>query len=504
MVDTVIVGAGSAGAVLAARLTEDSSRQVVLIEAGSAAVDDQADLLSNVDFALTGRDWGFSASAVPGRALPFPQGKAAGGGSAVNAALALRPLPGDIDAWRDAGNPGWGWVELEPCLRRLEDDPLDAPVHGRGGPIPIARYRAAEYTAQQRAFLDGCLAMDLDEIADHNDGAASGVGAFPMNRRDGRRVSTNLAYLQPVLGRANLDVRDRTLAESIAIERGRVRGVHCIRDGTRELVECGEVIVCSGAIQSPALLLRSGVGPGDELHALGIDVRVDNPAVGANLMEHPGAFLFVVPRAGVCDTSEVQFQLCARTTAAGSGDRNDVLLGMMSHWDLRPNPEFRSLIGADVIFSLTCGVLAPRARGEVRLASADPTATPRIELNLCGDPWDLERLIGALKFQYGVLQSAPMRDGYERLAFIDEAALRSGDDEAIGAYVMATCAPWYHPSGTCRMAPAASGGVVDHELRVYGVDGLRVADASIMPVIPRATTNLTAIAIGERAAELLS
>lgn len=503
--DVIIIGAGSAGSTLAARLSQDPARRVLLVEAGAVTRDPVADQLSNVTFALTTRDWGMQAQASPGRTIAFPQGRAAGGGSAVNAALALRPLPPDIDSWASLGNPGWSWADLLPSLIRLEADAVGTDsVHGRIGPIPIVRALPEEYTAQSRAFLDGCLDAGLPEVSDHNDGIATGVGAFPMNRRDGERISTAIGYLEPAQLRANLVVRGGALVDRVVIERGHAVGVELIVDGAREIVRGGEVVVSAGAIQSPAVLMRSGIGQVSALRALGIESVADLAGVGANLMEHPGAFLFVLPEPGVCDTTEVQFQLGARTTAPGSAEPNDLLLGMMSHWDLRATPDFRDVVGADVIFALTCGVLAPRSRGSVQLASDDPTMTPRIDLNLCHDPSDVSRLVAALRLQHRIARSPSMRGRIRGYAMLDEGAFATDDDTSLADYVRNVCAPWYHPCGTCRMGPATDPyAVVDAELRVRGVENLRVVDASIVPVIPRATTNLTAIAIGERAAELL-
>lgn len=502
--DVVVVGAGAAGATLAARLSENPSRTVLLLEAGPSTMDAQADLLSNVTFALTMRDWGFTAQANPTRSLPFPQGKALGGGSAVNGALALRPLPEDLDSWEAAGNPGWGWGHFLRCLRRLEDDDRGvSDVHGAGGPIPIVRYREDEYTAQTRAFVDACRAVGLDAVVDHNDGRSSGVGSFPMNRRDGMRVSTALGYLEPATGRANLTVRGGVLVDRVVIRDGRAVGVEIVHGTSREHIDAGEVVVSCGSIQTPPLLVRSGIGPGATLRSLGIDVVADLPGVGAALAEHPGAFLFVVPNEGVCDTSEVQFQAGSRFTAPGSDLRNDLLIGQMNHWDLRPMPEMRDAVGADVIYALTCGVLLPHARGSVTVTSAAPDAAPVVDLNLAGHPEDVRRLVAALRMMHEIAHSAPMRDRWQRFAMIDPAMWDS--DDALAAYVHAVSAPWYHPSGTAKMGPASQEGtVVDHLLRVHGVDGLRVADLSISPTIVRATTNLTAIAVGERAAELLS
>ena len=503
LADVVIVGGGAAGGALAARLSEDPSRTVVLLEAGPVVPDAQADLLSNVTFALTTRDWGLSARATSERTVPFPQGKALGGGSAVNMALALRPLPDDMAAWESAGNPGWGWSDMLRCLRRLEDDDCgSSDIHGRGGPIPVVRWREDEFTAQQRAFFEGCRAVGLPAVDDHNDGIASGIGPFPMNRRGGVRVSTAIGYVDPARSRPNLTVRGDALVDRIVVRGGRAVGVEVVIDGVRETVDSGEVVVSCGSIHTPSVLMRSGIGSAAVLRHLGIDVVADLPGVGAGLMEHPGAFLFVLPEDGACNLDEVQFQVGARTTAPGSAERNDLLLGLMSHWDLRPTPELRDAVGADVIFTLTCGVLLPRARGSVTLTSADPNSAPVVDLNLGGDAEDERRLVAALRLLREIASSEPMRDRVRGFALLDDAAW--DDDASLAAYVHSVSAPWYHPAGTARMGLASDAGtVVDHTLHVHGIAGLRVADLSIAPTIPRATTNLTAIAIGERAAELM-
>lgn len=501
--DVLIVGGGAAGGALAARLSEDPASNVLLLEAGSVVLDPHADLLSNVTFALTTRDWGLSANVTRERVSPFPQGRALGGGSAVNGALALRPLPDDLEQWEAAGNPGWGWNDILPCLKRIESDDLGASaIHGGDGPIPIVRWAEPDYTGQQRAFFYACQSIGLPAIADHNDGTSLGVGPFPMNRRDGMRVSTAMAYVEPARTRPNLTVRGGVLVDRVVVRNGRAVGVEAIVDGKRETIEAGEIVISGGSIQSPALLMRSGIGPAAALRKLGVEVIADRPGVGANLMEHPGAFLFIVPEDGACNLEEVQFQLGARTTAPGSDDHCDLLLGMMSHWDLRPMPEFRDAIGADVIFALTCGVLSPRARGSVSLTSAAPNAAPGVDLNLGGHPEDVRRLVSALRMMRELARSDALRGRVRSIALLPESAWDS--DDALAAYVHSVSAPWYHPSGTCRMGPSSDeGAVVDHRLRVHGIDGLRVVDLSISPMIARATTNLTAIAVGERAAELM-
>jgi choline dehydrogenase len=503
--DIVIVGGGSAGAVLANRLSADPSRRVRLIDAGAPYTGPgEADRLANVTFALTTRDWGYSAEAGPGRELDYPQGRAFGGGSSVNAALALRGDPDDYDGWAATGNDLWSWEHLLPCFRRLEDDldHADAPHHGSGGPIPIVRWTTDELVPVQQAYRAGCAEIGLPWVEDHNAPGSTGVGPLPMNRRDGYRVSTAMAYLGPVLDRPNLTVDADTTVVRVVVESGRAIGVDVVDATGAHHVPAGEVIVSSGAIGSPALLMRSGVGPAIALRALDIGIHLDLAGVGANLMDHPGVFLLVVPADGVLDLERPQFQLGVRTSTVAGTSRNDLLLGLMNFWDLRQSPDFQAMIGAPIVTALTCGLHQPRSRGAVTLRTADPGDAPRIRLGLLDDATDVTLLGEALRRLWDLVHTGPMREVTRSIALLDEATV--GDDGAVAGYLRSMVAPWYHPSGTCAMGPDPSAGaVVDQHLRVHGVDGLRVVDASVFPAIPKAPTNLTTIAVAERASELI-
>ena len=500
--DFVIVGGGSAGCVLATRLTEDPACSVLLIEAGAVELDPVADKLLTIDFSLTGRDWGLSATGVGDAVLPYPQGKAAGGGSAVNGAVALRGVPGDYDAWAAAGNRLWAWPYLLPCFRRMENDAIGGPWHGTDGPIPIVRYDRDELVAPQHALLDACTARGWTWTDDHNDPESTGVGFFPMNRAGDQRMSTNICYLQPALNRPNLTVWDRSQVVQLVLEGTTAVALDVARDGVVERVSGGEIVLSAGGVQSPALLMRSGIGPAAELDRAGVDVRLDLGGVGHNLMEHPGTFVFVKPKPGAVDLAEIQFQLFARYTSGVTGLDNDMQLSMMNHWDLRPLPELQAIVGADVVFAVTCGLQAPQSRGRVRIMSGDPLVAPRIELDMLSAQADVDALVAAVRLCCEIARSEAFANRTDAVAVLDEASL--DDDDAVAGYVRSFCMPWYHASGTCAMGPSPdTGAVVDQHGRVHGVNGLRVFDASIMPVIPRANTNLSAIVIGERAAELL-
>jgi choline dehydrogenase len=504
-VDVVVVGAGSSGIALACRLSEDPGRSVLLLEAGlGAPLFSDADLLSNVSFATTHRDWALRAHVSDGRELDYPQGKFVGGGSSVNGALAFRGAPEDFEGWLARGNPSWGWPPMLAAYRRLEHDLDFGPpsvVHGDDGPVPIVRWHEQELVDIQRAFRQACLGHGYPWTNDHNDPTSTGIGSFPMNRSEGRRMSTALTYLRAAGDRPNLHLWPSAQVHRVVLSGSRATGVILDRGGDLEFVTAGEVVLCAGSIQTPALLWRSGVGPPEELAALGIETTVANPAVGANLTDHPGVFYFVSEGARNAPFSEPQYQLGARYTSTDGTDVNDMFLSMMNFWDLSSSPDFQAMLGVDSVVVFTCGVHQPESRGRVWLTSADPSVAPRLDLNLLSDPRDVGRLVEGVRRCAAVAQHDAMAD------YVGDALLFGGDladDEAVAAYVRAVVAPWYHPVGTCRMGPDDdSDAVVGDDLRVHGIDNLRVADASIMPRITRAPTNLTAIAIGERAAAFM-
>ena len=501
--DDIIIGGGSAGLTLAARLSEDPNRQVLVIEAGADFTEPgEADHLHGINFALTQRDWGLDATVAPGRVLQYSQGKAPGGGSAVNGGLFIRGVPDDFDGWAAAGNDQWAWSKMLPVLRRLEhDQQFGGELHGQDGPMPVDRWAKDDLVTLQRAFLDSCTSLGFEWTDDHNDPASTGIGPFPMNRRGDLRVSTAIAYLTPARDRDNLTLWAECKAVKLAIEGGRAVGVVVERGGQTETVAASRVVISGGAVQTPALLWRSGIGPAADLAALGIPCIIDNPAVGANLMEHPGTFLFIIPEDNVCEPAGPQYQVGVRYTAPGSPVFNDMLLGIMNFWDLTTSPDFQKLLGVDMIFAITCGVHQPRSRGRITLTSADHRVAPDVNLNLLSDPADLAQLVDALRLCHQVARSAAMAPMVRSIAMLSEADFDS--DEALASYIRGTVAPWYHVSGTCRMGPSiAEGAVVGQDLSVHGIENLRIVDASVFPMIPRAPTNLTTIAVAERAAEM--
>jgi choline dehydrogenase len=378
----------------------------------------------------------------------------------------------------------------------------DREIHGADGPVPIVRWHRDELLPVQCAFAEASAAAGLPWIDDHNRPGSTGVGPLPMNRSAGRRMSTALTYYVEARDRPNLTVWGRAHVHRVIAESGRATGVIVEREGAVETIDAGGVVLSAGAIHTPAVLWRSGIGPADELRALGIECVVDNGAVGNNLTDHPGLFLFMEPGRHRPDTNSTQFQLGARCSSSSSGVENDLLLSMMNFWDLSTSPDFQSFLGVPLVVVLTCGVHEPRSRGRVRATSPDPHQQPSIEFNLLDERADLERLVEGLQLLRTIANQPVMSDFLDGTLVLDDAAF--DNPSALEQYARNFVAPWYHACGTCRMGPSTDATtVVDDALRVHGIDGLRVADASVMPKIPRAPTNLSVIAIAEGAAELI-
>ena len=500
--DDVIVGGGSAGAVLAARLSEDPARRVLVVEAGpdyATLESTPADLQDGWQMSLREHDWGLTAEALPGRAIPYPRGRVIGGSSAVNATIALRGVPADYDEWAALGNDAWGWAEVLPHFRRLEDDP-EGPdeLHGRGGPIAIRRWRRDELIPTQRAFYEVCRRLGFEEVADHNHPHATGVGPFPQNRLDRLRLSTAIAYLLPARHRPNLAIKPHCLVNRVLFADDRAVGVEVHTDGDLQPVYGRRITLAAGAIGSPVILLRSGIGPRDALLDLGIEPVADLSGVGAGLVDHPVTRVLLVPKPGSCNRETPLAQVVARYTAPGSDEFNDMQQVMFSHVDVASLGGERAVeaVGTPLAIGLPVALERPLSRGRLSLASADPRVQPRIELNLAADPEDLRRLLEGVRLAWEVAHQSEIARHVDHVALLTEEVMSA--DESLETYVRATVTTQFHPCGTARMGPAGDAtAVVDQHCRVRIVENLRVVDASIMPNIPRANINLTCIMIGE-------
>ncbi len=513
MYDYVIVGAGSAGCVLASRLSEDPDTRVLVIEAGP--LDTMEGIHLPYGYLELGHefDWGYVSAPeeqCDGRRVALPRGRVVGGSSSTNAMLYLRGNQLDYDAW---GVSGWSWADMLPYFVRAEDNQRGSSRwHGVGGPLAVSDPRSVN--AISRAFLDAAAGAGLPRNEDFNGPHQDGVGCYQVTQRDGRRASAAVAYLHPAEARKNLTVMAHTHVQRIQFDGERAIGVQVSRPGGSERLRAErEVIVCAGTYNSPQLLMLSGIGPADHLRRHGIEVLVDRPAVGENLSDHAATeLLWMTPQPRDSQSRRrwrsAKLLLATQTGAFSSSLAEAGGFARVAAGAPAPDTQFHVAPvqfrkdGADDTDAygvwLSPCLLTPHSRGSVRLASNDPAAKPLVHnaFYTAGD--DLQRMIAGLRLALDI-SAQPAMKSYCAEPFTTPTAHTAG---ALADHVRRTTFAFYHPVGTCRMGENADA-VVDGRLRVNGLDGLRVVDASVMPVVPRGNTNAPTIALAERAVELI-
>jgi choline dehydrogenase len=503
--DVIIVGGGSAGSVVAARMAEDPDTTVLLLEAGTD-YPDLANLPEDIQNGHTRtaederseHNWALRGTITEEQGeIHVAQGKVIGGGGSINGQVFLRGIPQDFDDWASWGNEEWSYTKVLPYFRKAETDlDIKDDFHGTDGPLPISRKVGETWPVIQSAFHTACLQNGFDTTDDMNGVEPTGVGVVPMNNQKGVRMSTAITHLAPMRHHLNLTIRGNVFARKILIENRQVTGVEVESGGEVFTVESNKVVLSAGALKSPHILMLSGIGPKDQLDEYGIDVLQDTPGIGANLRNHPISPISFRVKEGIKlqpDASGVRIAL--RYTAKGSDDSNDMMMTTSSLFS-----PFTGEMLPDRIGRISCVIELPAGAGFVRLNSADPAVQPKFDYRYFSHPEDMRRMRDGIRLAVKMLETDAYKDVSDGRVTPTEEILT--DDDALDLWIRQTVGSARHVSGTCKIGPDSDPmAVVDQQCRVKGFQGLWIADSSVMPQVPRANANATAIMIGERVAD---